>query len=103
MRVAVVIVNFNSGAYLARCLDALEAQTRRPERVVVGRGPLRATVVATRFVGSHVRVDLRAVDGTVLVADVAPAEAPVAGADVALDLPDPWRLPEPDLPHPETT
>ncbi len=35
MRVAVVIVNFNAGEYLARCLDALEAQTRRPDLVVV--------------------------------------------------------------------
>jgi len=68
----------------------------RPERVVLGRGPLRATVVATRFVGSHVRVDLRAADGTTLVADVAPTDAPVTGADVAVDLPDPWRLPDPE-------
>lgn len=73
----------------------------RPERVVLGRGPLRAVVVATRFVGSHVRVDLRASDGTALVADVAPAAAPVTGTDVAVDLPDPWRLPDPDLADPD--
>lgn len=35
MRVAVVIVNYNAGMYLSRCLDALEAQTRAPEAVVV--------------------------------------------------------------------
>ncbi len=35
MRVALVIVNYNAGPYLARCLDAIEAQTRRPDRVVV--------------------------------------------------------------------
>lgn len=35
MRVAVVIVNYNSGDYLARCLDALEVQTRTPDLAVV--------------------------------------------------------------------
>ncbi len=35
MRVAIVIVNYNAGAYLARCLDALERQVRPPERVLV--------------------------------------------------------------------
>lgn len=35
MRVAVVIVNYNAGEYLSRCLDSLEAQTRRPDLVVV--------------------------------------------------------------------
>ena len=33
--VAVIIVNFNSGALLAECLRHLQAQTRRPERVIV--------------------------------------------------------------------
>lgn len=35
MRVTVVVVNWNSGPLLSRCLAALSAQTRRPERVVV--------------------------------------------------------------------
>jgi len=35
MRVAVVIVSYNPGKYLGRCLDALEAQTRKPDEVVV--------------------------------------------------------------------
>ncbi len=34
-RFAVVIVNYNSGEYLGRCLDALETQTRLPECAVV--------------------------------------------------------------------
>lgn len=34
-RIAVVVVNYNSGAYLARCMTALAAQTVAPERVVV--------------------------------------------------------------------
>ncbi|MGB2680264.1 MAG: glycosyltransferase family 2 protein [Candidatus Competibacter sp.] len=33
--VAVIIVNFNSGALLAECLRHLSAQTRRPERIIV--------------------------------------------------------------------
>lgn len=35
MSVAVVIINWNSGALLAECLRHLEAQTIRPERVLV--------------------------------------------------------------------
>jgi GT2 family glycosyltransferase len=35
MRVAVVIVNWNSGELLRRCLETLDRQTRRPDRVVV--------------------------------------------------------------------
>lgn len=35
MRVAVVIVNWNGGALLDRCLAALEAQTRAPDRLVL--------------------------------------------------------------------
>ena len=34
-RVGVLIVNWNSGPLLARCLDALAAQTRVPDRVLV--------------------------------------------------------------------
>lgn len=34
-RVAVIIVNFNSGVLLARCLGQLRAQTQSPERVIV--------------------------------------------------------------------
>jgi GT2 family glycosyltransferase len=34
-KVAVVIVTFNSGQFLAKCLNHLESQTRRPERVVI--------------------------------------------------------------------
>ena len=33
--VAVVVVNFNGAAYLRRCLDAIEAQSRRPDHVIV--------------------------------------------------------------------
>src|SRR5437763_8021412 len=33
--VAVVIVNWNSGALLSRCLDAVAAQTLRPRRTIV--------------------------------------------------------------------
>ncbi|GJL81934.1 MAG: glycosyl transferase [marine bacterium B5-7] len=35
MRVAVVIVNYQSGQYLKGCLDSIEAQTRQPDRVLV--------------------------------------------------------------------
>jgi GT2 family glycosyltransferase len=35
MRVAVVIVNFNSGTFLGQCLDALQAQTVTPDRCIV--------------------------------------------------------------------
>jgi GT2 family glycosyltransferase len=34
-RVAIVIVNFNAGTWLTRCLDAVAAQARRPARVIV--------------------------------------------------------------------
>jgi GT2 family glycosyltransferase len=34
-RVAVVIVNFNGGEIVGRCLEALAAQTRRPDRTIV--------------------------------------------------------------------
>ncbi|MCB1795855.1 MAG: glycosyltransferase, partial [Candidatus Competibacteraceae bacterium] len=33
--VAVIIVNFNSGALLGECLRHLRSQTRRPEQVIV--------------------------------------------------------------------
>jgi GT2 family glycosyltransferase len=33
--VAVVVVNFNGGAYLARCLASIERQTHRPDHVIV--------------------------------------------------------------------
>jgi len=33
--VAVVVVNFNGGKYLQRCLRAIDAQSRRPDRVIV--------------------------------------------------------------------
>lgn len=33
--VAVVVVNFNGAAYLRRCLSSIEAQTRRPDHVIV--------------------------------------------------------------------
>jgi GT2 family glycosyltransferase len=33
--VAVIVVNFNGGEYLRRCLGALEDQTRRPDHVIV--------------------------------------------------------------------
>lgn len=35
MRIAVLLVNWNAGAYLARALAALAAQTRAPDRVIV--------------------------------------------------------------------
>ena len=35
MSVAVLVVNHNSGEFLDRCLAALAAQTRRPDRIVV--------------------------------------------------------------------
>lgn len=35
MRVAVIIVNWNAGAYLRRTLQALSAQQLRPERIIV--------------------------------------------------------------------
>jgi GT2 family glycosyltransferase len=35
MRVAVLIVNWNAGSHLRRCLDALAHQTRSPDHVVV--------------------------------------------------------------------
>ncbi|MFK5894412.1 MAG: PIG-L family deacetylase, partial [Pseudomonadota bacterium] len=33
--VAIIIVSFNAGAFIARCLDAILAQTHRPEKVIV--------------------------------------------------------------------
>lgn len=35
MRVAVIVVNWNAGPYLARALQALSTQRRRPERIIV--------------------------------------------------------------------
>lgn len=35
MRVALIIVNYNSGPLLERCLTAVQAQTRAPERILV--------------------------------------------------------------------
>ncbi|MCZ6888169.1 MAG: glycosyltransferase family 2 protein [Gammaproteobacteria bacterium] len=35
MSVAVIIVNYNSGEYLSRCLDSIAAQTLAPSRVLV--------------------------------------------------------------------
>lgn len=35
VRIAVLIVNWNAGAYLAQALDAVAAQTRPPDRVIV--------------------------------------------------------------------
>lgn len=35
MRVALIIVNYNSGPLLDRCLAAVDAQTRAPERILV--------------------------------------------------------------------
>jgi ABC-type Fe3+/spermidine/putrescine transport system ATPase subunit len=67
--------------------------TVRPERVHVGRGPLRARVVEARYQGGHVLVHLDA--GSLrLEAHVPPADAPRVGTDVALDLPTEalWRL-----------
>jgi len=44
-RVCVIIVNFNGGEYLARCLEALNAQTRRPDHVIVAdNGSVDASV-----------------------------------------------------------
>ena len=34
-RVTVVIVNFNGGSHVLRCLDSLAAQTALPERIVL--------------------------------------------------------------------
>ena len=33
--VAVIIVNYNGGAYLPRCLTALERQSRQPDHVII--------------------------------------------------------------------
>jgi GT2 family glycosyltransferase len=35
LKIAVIIVNFNSGTLLLECLDHLRAQTRQPERIIV--------------------------------------------------------------------
>jgi len=35
MRVAVLIVNWNGGDLLTRCLESLEQQRRRPDHVIV--------------------------------------------------------------------
>lgn len=35
MRVAAIVVNWNGGAHLARCLAALAAQRRRPDRILL--------------------------------------------------------------------
>ena len=35
MKIAVIVVNWNSGAFLKRCLQSLEAQRRQPDRVIV--------------------------------------------------------------------
>jgi GT2 family glycosyltransferase len=54
--VAVIIVNWNSGPLLARCLEALSAQTLRPDRlVVVDNGSDDGSPAAAR---QHSRVEL---------------------------------------------
>src|SRR5580765_2007470 len=35
MTVAVLIVNWNGGEWLVRCLDSLDRQTRRPDHIIV--------------------------------------------------------------------
>jgi ABC-type Fe3+/spermidine/putrescine transport system ATPase subunit len=67
--------------------------TIRPERIVLGRGPLRLTVLETTYQGGHVRAVL-AHGRLRLEAHVAPDLAPAAGAEVEVDLPRDhlWRL-----------
>jgi ABC-type Fe3+/spermidine/putrescine transport system ATPase subunit len=60
--------------------------TIRPERVRLGSGPLRATVLEARYQGGHVLVGLDA-RGLRLEAHVAPGAAPAVGSEVAVDLP----------------
>jgi len=69
----------------------------RPERLQVGRGPLRARVVEAVYQGSHTRVSLDAA-GLALEAHV-PAGQPVSpGAEVELDVSPGalWRIPDAD-------
>ncbi len=75
----------------------------RPEHVVVGAGPLRATVLEATYRGTVVRL-LLDWEGQRLEALVDPAGAPSAGWTVAVALPEEhcWRLPEADVaPAPE--
>jgi ABC-type Fe3+/spermidine/putrescine transport system ATPase subunit len=65
----------------------------RPEHVAVGGGGVPATVVAARYLGTHVRLELVCDDGTSLEADVPTGSAPGVGTTTTFDLPDPWRLP----------
>jgi ABC-type Fe3+/spermidine/putrescine transport system ATPase subunit len=68
----------------------------RPERVRLDEhGPLRLTVTAASYTGTHVRLELRG-QGLALEADVPPARAPRVGEVVGVALPrdDLWRLPD---------
>jgi ABC-type Fe3+/spermidine/putrescine transport system ATPase subunit len=67
----------------------------RPERVRLDEhGPLRLTVTAASYAGTHVRLELRG-QGLTLEAEVSPARAPRVGEVVGIVLPgeDLWRLP----------
>lgn len=64
----------------------------RPEQVELGAGPLCGRVGDARYQGDRVRVRLD-LAGQVLHAEVPVGEDPPLGADVAVRLPAPWRLP----------
>jgi ABC-type Fe3+/spermidine/putrescine transport system ATPase subunit len=81
--------------------DGRRTFTIRPERVLLGSGPLRATVLEARYQGGHVLVGLDG-RGLRLEAHVAPDAAPAVGSEVAVDLPSAalWPLGRADpVPH----
>ncbi len=59
----------------------------RPERVVLGRGPHRATVVDVRPAADHARVDLELLGQPITARCGLGDELPAVGASVAIDLP----------------
>lgn len=90
------VARFFGAANIIR-LDGRGERTHviRPEHIVVGAGPHRALVTDSTYRGTLVRLTLDW-DGQRLEALVDPADAPTAGARVAIDLPDQrlWRLPD---------
>ena len=53
LKTAVIIVNYNSGTYLKECLDAMEHQTRVPERLIVVDNA--SSTIDYRFRGKDLR------------------------------------------------
>ena len=95
MTVAVLVVNWNSGPLLARCLQSLARQRRRPDRVVVvdNASSDSSLDVAAPFLDGAEIIRLQENTGFARANNIA---ASAAGAVDALALLNPDAFPEPE-------